>query len=90
MNGETDSGHVDLYDSDEEAAIMFSATQGTQPPTSPAMKMSITTVKVLPLVACKKTCEDDGKEMVRLYGVSFHAVRFATRCCLCLFPVTEM
>ena len=44
---ETDSGHGHCYDSDEEAALMFEASQNPQNTTLPTMRMSITTVKVL-------------------------------------------
>lgn len=46
VDGETDSGHVDFYDSDDEAAIMFHASQNLQTSPAPSMRMSITTVKV--------------------------------------------
>jgi len=49
LNGHAaDGDHTSLhnYDSDEEAAMMFQASQNLQTPSTPAMRMSITTVKV--------------------------------------------
>ncbi|XP_076465247.1 dmX-like protein 2 isoform X2 [Babylonia areolata] len=44
--GEEPLGTVPPYDSDEEAATIFQASQNPQGPGAPSMKMSITTVKV--------------------------------------------
>lgn len=66
------------YDSDEEAAIMFQASQNPQMPSAPAMRMSITTVKV--------TC------ILSLFGCGF--IVCCVRCILAfwswLCPGTEM